>query len=254
MLVVDLKNLLKHLSNKKSFAHAQIAFGSRVTADCVLRSGVCIDEGCYVSASTLGDNVHIMRSCRIFESELESNTVINPDSTLSLVRIGSYSYFGEQAAAARMSVGRFTSIGPQFLCGTGTHPTTFASTSPVFYSTAKQCGMSFTDREHFAEKAVETSIGHDVWIGARVFVRDGVRIGHGAIIAAGAVVAHDVPDYAITGGVPARVIRFRFDDEVIRQLLELQWWNWSEDRLRKLQPHFAQDDIAAFLKAVTGDK
>ena len=69
-----------------------------------------------------------------------------------------------------------------------------------------------------------------------------------AIVAAGAVVTADVPDYAIMGGVPAKLIRHRFSEDVVRQLLEIQWWNWNEDRLREAQPHLAQPDVNSFLE------
>ena len=80
-----------------------------------------------------------------------------------------------------------------------------------------------------------------------MFVRSGVKIGNGALIAAGGVVASDVPDYAFAGGVPAKVIRYRFAEPIITDLLQLEWWNWPEEKLRQAQPLFAQNDIRAFL-------
>lgn len=76
-------------------------------------------------------------------------------------------------------------------------------------------------------------IGNDVWIGNNALILSGVRIGHGAVVAAGAVIVKDVPDYAIVGGNPAKVIRFRFSDEEINQLLQLNWWDWSEDKIKQ---------------------
>ena len=97
-------------------------------------------------------------------------------------------------------------------------------------------------------------VGHDVWIGAKVFIRDGVSVGSGAVVGAGAVVVKDIPDYAIVAGVPAKVIRYRFSDEIISKLLSLQWWNWPEEKLRNAQPHFAQKDISAFIEWATCDR
>jgi chloramphenicol O-acetyltransferase type B len=80
-----------------------------------------------------------------------------------------------------------------------------------------------------------------------VFTRDGIKIGNGALIAAGAVVVKDIPDYAIAGGVPAKVIRYRFDERTIEDLLQLEWWNWPEEKLRRAQSCFAQNDVRALL-------
>lgn len=76
-------------------------------------------------------------------------------------------------------------------------------------------------------------IGNDVWIGCNSTILRGVTIGDGAIIAANALVNRDVPPYAIVGGVPAKIIKYRFNPEVIDKLLELKWWNWSIDKIKK---------------------
>lgn len=247
MLFDEIKNSLKYLRQKGLYGHARIAYGARIAGRTRLGADVRIEKNCYVFDSRLGDRVHVQEGCSIFRTEIESQVVIYPRTWLSGVRFGSYSYINEQSLMRGVSVGRFTSIGPHFLCGFGAHPANLPSTSPVFYSTFKQCGTSFTETDFFAESA-ETSIGHDVWVGTRVFVRDGVRIGHGAIVAAGAVVVKDVPDYAVVGGVPARVIRFRFPDEAVRALLEIEWWNWSEERLREAQPLFVKEDVRALIE------
>lgn len=241
-----LKNSLKYVEQKRRYGHARVAYGSRIAGATTLGREVRVEKDCYIFDSTLGDDVQVQEGCRIFQSELERRVVIYPHTFLSRVRFGSFSYVNEHGLMRGVSVGRFTSIGPHFLCGYGEHPSDLISTSPVFYSTKGQCGTSFAAEDYFAEEA-ETSIGHDVWIGTRVFVRDGVRIGHGAIVAAGAVVVKDVPDYAIVGGVPARVIRLRFSEDAVRELLSIEWWNWSEERLREAQPVFAQRDVRAFI-------
>lgn len=75
-------------------------------------------------------------------------------------------------------------------------------------------------------------IANDVWIGARATILSGVTIGDGAVVAADAVVTHDVPPYAIVAGNPARIVRFRFSEDQIKKLLSISWWNWSEDKVR----------------------
>ena len=86
-------------------------------------------------------------------------------------------------------------------------------------------------------------IGNDVWIGSHVLIKGGVHIGNGACVAAGAVVVKDVPPYAIVGGVPAKVIRYRFSPEVIGKLLELEWWNFDESKLKNSIAIFQKDNL-----------
>ena len=131
------------------------------------------------------------------------------------VELGAYSYFARNAQAAYLTVGKYCSIGPNFCCGLGIHPTNLMSTSPYFYR------GKIEEHKH-------TTIGNDVFIGANVTVLDGVMIADGAVIGAGAVVTKDIPPYAIAVGVPARVVKYRFDEKTIKELLSEQWWNKNE--------------------------
>ena len=92
-------------------------------------------------------------------------------------------------------------------------------------------------------RVAEVVIGNDVWIGMRVIIMPGVSVGHGAVIGAGAVVVKDVPPYAIVGGVPAKIIRYRFTPEVIEKLLEFQWWNYDEAILKKNVSLFQKENL-----------
>jgi acetyltransferase-like isoleucine patch superfamily enzyme len=247
MAMIVLKDIFKYALHKRRYSGARIAFGSTVAGDSHLGSQTRLEKNCYVFRSNIGDNVLIHEGCNIFDSELEGNNVLYKHGNLSGVKFGAYSYLNEGANMANTRFGRFCSVGPEFMSGFGVHPTNFISTSPVFYSTRRQCGVTFA-RENYFEEQKQTDIGHDVWIGSRVWVKDGIKIGSGVIIGAGAVVTKDVPDYSIIGGVPAKHIRFRFSQEVIEELLEIQWWHWPEPKLREAQALFAQDEAETFLQ------
>lgn len=146
--------------------------------------------------------------------------------------IGDYTYIANSSTFLNTMLGKFCSIGPGVRCGLGTHPThTFVSTHPVFFSTECQAQITFSDQSYFQE-LLPIKIGNDVWIGSNAIIIDGVKIGDGAIIAAGAVVNRDVPPYAVVGGIPARIIKYRFSAENIEFLLKYQWWEKDEKWIR----------------------
>lgn len=162
---------------------------------------------------------------------------LHGSSRLMNVSIGRFSYLAN-AKAYDAEIGAFCSIGPRSVVGgIRRHPTNLLSTHPSFYSNKNQAGLHFSSGVVFDE-CLPVLVGNDVWIGAGAVIFDGVKVGDGAIVAAGAVVTKDVPPYAIVGGVPAKVIRYRFEQSVINELIELQWWLWPVDVLRQVAPEF----------------
>jgi virginiamycin A acetyltransferase len=167
---------------------------------------------------------------------------ISTVSCLQQVEIGDYSYINDNAVVSHASIGKFCSIGPNFFCGWGSHPTNGISTSPVFYSETHI--PTFCKESKMEEHALIT-IGNDVFIGANVTVLEGVSIGNGAVIGAGTVVSKDIPAYAVAVGSPVRVIRYRFSVSQIEALEQIQWWNFTEEKLKDIEEMFF--DIDAFI-------
>lgn len=134
----------------------------------------------------------------------------------------------------KLKVGKFCSIacGAKFLFTSANHTMHSISTYPfpIFF---EEWGLDVTNITSAWDNKGDIVIGNDVWIGYEAVVLSGVTIGDGAIIGTRAVVTKDVPPYTIVGGIPAKPIRKRFSDEVISKLLELQWWNWPENRLKE---------------------
>ena len=163
---------------------------------------------------------------------------INKGACINDTEIGSYSYIGNNSCLVACKIGKYCSIASGVGLLTATHPTRdFVSTSPVLHSVDKQCGTSFVSEnlfdQHLSINNYSLIIGNDVWIGASALFIGGHSIGDGAIIAAGSVVTKDVPPYAIVGGNPARIIRYRFSPEDIDFLLSDKWWDKPVSWIKK---------------------
>lgn len=150
------------------------------------------------------------------------------------VYIGKCTYLSPNTVIeSKVSIGRYCSIAPNVYIAPGEHYISFVTTHPIMFEPYWRKLLNIAEKEYYIKKInksdIETVIGNDVWIGINVTIMRGVRIGDGAVVASGAVVTQDVPPYAVVGGVPARVIKYRFDDETISFLLEQKWWNQPLD-------------------------
>lgn len=211
----------------------------------------------YKLAKTIhGDNCFIHPLSSANGCILEGNNTIYRKTCVDNSYIGQGSYISFNCYLAQCKIGRYCSIANNTTLVCGTHPShTWVSTHPAFYSPDNSAHFSYTTQQlyvdyEYSDKNNElfAIIGNDVWVGCGAKIINGVSIGDGAIIAAGAVVTKDVPPYAIVGGTPAKIIRYRFEPEEIDYLLKLQWWNKSEEWIKSYSYLFS--DIKALMGAV----
>ena len=167
--------------------------------------------------------------------------------------IGRYSYVGNDTDVECADIGQFCSISDHCRIGMGGHTLSHISSCPLFTQKINGCQEQWIENDIHAVEEKRAVLGNDVWVGSHVLINGGVTVGHGAVVGAGAVVVKDVPPYAIVGGVPAKVIRYRFSTEVIEKLLELQWWNLPDETLKEhirffQKEDFSVNDIEDFIK------
>lgn len=140
--------------------------------------------------------------------------------------VGAYTY--SYSVLRNIRVGNYCSIGNEIIFSPGVHPTSWFTSHTFFEGNEAYPFRPFTNPTKACPMdPAPIHVGHDVWIGSRAIIMGGLTIGNGAIIGSGAVVTKDVPPYAIVGGVPARVIRYRFAPEVIAKLEASRWWEWD---------------------------
>ncbi|WP_421698421.1 type B chloramphenicol O-acetyltransferase [Ancylobacter sp.] len=196
----------------------------------------------------------------VFESPFKGITldrlVTHPN-----IRVGRHSYYSgyyhghgfddcarfllPDEGADKLIIGSFCSIGSGaafIMAGNQGHRSDWISTFPFFWMSDVP---AFAGAKNGYKPAGDTVIGNDIWIGSEAIIMPGVTIGDGAVIGTRALVTKDVEPYAIIGGNPARIIRKRFDDSAIAKLLELRWWDWSDDELRDAMPLLTSGDVSA---------
>ncbi|MDR3697546.1 CatB-related O-acetyltransferase [Mucilaginibacter sp.] len=192
-----------------------------------------------ITKSTMNENVIINKRSIIQGSTLYGFNKVGCNCSMVDSVIGKFSYVADDAQINLTKIGKFCSIGPNFKAGLGSHPANFMSSSPLFYSPTGIANFSLA-RKAFFEEYKKSEIGNDVWIGSNVVLIDGIKISDGAIIGAGSVVTKDVPPYAIVGGVPAKIIKYRHNPEIIEKLLSLKWWDNDLSWLTKHIKYFQQ--------------
>jgi acetyltransferase-like isoleucine patch superfamily enzyme len=170
------------------------------------------------------------------------------------VSLGYLSYVGAGSEIGSCDIGRFCSIAPNVVVAPTEHPVTWLSSHLFAFNN----GGPFKGQPEFEDwrrnaafsgnAGVTNRIGHDVWIGRNVIIRRGVTIGDGAIVAAGAVVSKDVPPYAIVGGIPAKMIRLRFEESIVERLVALRWWDY--DLRKSMVPQLDTDNVEAAIESI----
>lgn len=189
---------------------------------------------------------------------LEGHNYIGRWSSVRNTTLGFASYIGAHSFLNNASIGRFCSIGSKVSILDGTHPTdTFVSTHPAFYAKQNASALSYISENKFQEFLTADAqnhtvvIGNDVWIGNDVCLLGGVTIGDGAVVGACALVTHDVAPYSIVGGVPAKVIKMRFSEDIINRLLKTAWWKRDEEWISAHAEDF--DNIEKLLAALENE-
>jgi len=188
-----------------------------------------------------------------FSSQLLCETVIHPN-----ISVGTFSYYSgyhhrhsfehcvryldkKRKDVDKLIIGNYCSIGSGaifMMAGNQGHRTDWVSTFPFHFQ-----ANIFKNSKNPYKKSGNTIIGHDVWIGSEAMIMAGVTIGSGAVIASRAVVTKDVEPYAVVGGNPAEMIKYRFSDDEIEKLLVLKWWDWSEDEVKERMGLLCSEDV-----------
>jgi acetyltransferase-like isoleucine patch superfamily enzyme len=178
----------------------------------------------------LFDGLHIYNLHLSPKVKLGRGAMIRSNTEIGDISLGSYSYIsGPHSYVESAQIGKYCSIARQVVIGASGHNYNWVTTSPVIVT--KTYGMISNNVEQPQKHA--PIIGNDVWVGINAVIMRGVTIGDGAVIAAGSVVTTNVAPYSIVGGIPAKHIKFRFNEHQVEQLLKIGWWNWNVKKVKE---------------------
>lgn len=221
---------------------------SAIIKDSKLCGSVSVWKDCYVVNSSLSEHVSIGDRSRIENSSFNEWVIIQRDNIIYNSKIGRYSYTGRNLMCWYAEIGAFCSISWNVSLGGANHNYKLLTTSAFLYSDIFDIkGKNNPLYNRFNDKL---TIGNDVWIGAGAIVCRGVNIGDGAVIGAGAVVTKDVAPYSIVAGIPAKHIKYRFEEDIRNKLLELQWWNWSIDKIKQNFSLFGKEPTRELIEQI----
>lgn len=180
----------------------------------------------------------------IKNSTIPETSIIGSMCSINECKMGKYSYVGDFTNISYARIGSFTSISSYCAIGGGEHPIDWVSTSPVF--TEHRSVLRFQFAQNCFNPYKEVSIGNDVWIGTHCLIKSGISISDGAIIGMGSVVTKDVGPYEIWAGNPAKLIRKRFPDKIIADLIRSEWWTWNNNKISERATLF--NDVDLFIR------
>ncbi len=182
-----------------------------------------------------------VRPAAIKNSYIHKTSRVEPASSFINSSMGKYSFCGYYCDINNASIGAFCSIANSVVIGGGMHPIDWVSTSPVFYAGRDSVKKKFAQFDRTPIKPV--IIGHDVWIGQNVIIKQGVTIGNGAVVGMGAIVTKNVPAYSIVAGNPAKIIKMRFESDIIDALENIAWWEFEDDKLEQLACYIREPQV-----------
>ena len=205
-----------------------------------------------MKSSVLSNYVSIGDFSQINDSTLDNNVRIDRNNYIADSVIGKFSYTGRNTIILHAKIGSFTCISWNVSIGGANHD----------YSRITQHSFLYNKDDTFLPEnrmpaydrfSSPLTIGHDVWIAAGAVITRGVTIGNGAVVGANAVVTKNIPPYAVVAGAPAKIIKYRFEPEIITLLNQLEWWQWSEEKIKKNFENLTKIPNKSFLEELLYD-
>ena len=194
------------------------------------------------------DGPFVHEGCTITDSSFGAYTEVGAGSRITHSTFEDYAYCDRYADIANATIGKFANIAAFSRIGATDHPLDTAACHHFLYRSADYWDDAENDAEFFAHRRSRRAvIGADTWIGAGAMIKPEVTLGHGAVVAAGALVTKDVEAYTIVAGTPAKVLRRRQPEDIAERLIALAWWDWSHEVLRERLVDFRKLPAADFL-------
>ncbi len=181
-------------------------------------------------------------SAELLDCDLDREVIVAARAALRHTSVGFLSSIGRYTKVTHSAIGKFCAISWDCSINAVSHP--YARLTISAFPYVPHVGRFVAER-HQEHRFVD--VGHDVWLGANSVILPGIRVGNGAVIGAGSVVTRDVPDYAVVAGVPARLLKYRFSEEMRARLLALRWWDWSREKIQQNVSLFRQELDAELL-------
>ena len=208
-------------------------------------------KGSILKDSRAGNNCSLGDFSRVYESDLQDRVKVDRNNFILKTQIGAYTYTGQFTVIMHANIGKFCSISWGVTIGAGEHDYTKVTTHDFLYNSDYDLNDRSVAYDRFEK---HLTIGNDVWIGANVTVVRGVHVANGAVIGANSVVTKDVPPYAIVAGCPAKIIKYRFSEDIIKRLENVAWWDLSSEAIKRQYEVFASENINDVLDKLEAEK